>query len=155
MDAEQSGWALTEADDFEVCEMEEILAGFSRIYSCMGDICLKKGLEDDAEVFYRKFRVLNPEVSPARDILQRLEEDAIAVQSQGLNICRRAVSRWPGVDEELQARRHRMDGTDTVVAVHASQAHVHNANIEARSRTEQGDRLLPGGHIAHLHALVL
>jgi tetratricopeptide (TPR) repeat protein len=55
-------------------EMEEILAGFSRIYSCMGDICLKKGMEDAAEVFFRKFRVLNPEVSPAREILQRLEE---------------------------------------------------------------------------------
>jgi tetratricopeptide (TPR) repeat protein len=55
-------------------EMEEILSGFSRIYACMGDICLKKGMEDAAEVFFRKFRVLNPEVSPARDILQRLDE---------------------------------------------------------------------------------
>jgi tetratricopeptide (TPR) repeat protein len=54
-------------------EMEEILAGFSRIYSCMGDICLKKGMEDVAEEFYRKFRILNPEMSPARDILERLE----------------------------------------------------------------------------------
>lgn len=54
-------------------EMEEILVGFSRIYACMGDICLKKGMEDEAEDFYRKFRVLNPEDAPARDILDCLE----------------------------------------------------------------------------------
>lgn len=67
-----------------LCEMEEILAGFSRIYSCMGDICLKRGMDDDAEVFYRKFRVLNPEVSPARDILKRLGEIGETAGGEGM-----------------------------------------------------------------------
>lgn len=54
-------------------EMEEILGGFSRIYACMGDICMKKGLPEEAETFYEKFRVLDPGVPQARDILERLE----------------------------------------------------------------------------------
>jgi len=65
-------------------EMEEILVGFSRIYASMGDICLKKGMENEAEDFYRKFRVLNPEDdAPARDILDCLEGMEETAQGDG------------------------------------------------------------------------
>jgi tetratricopeptide (TPR) repeat protein len=50
-------------------EMEEILAGFSRIYVSMGDIYMKNGMEDSAEAFYRKHMALNPEAPRVRDIL--------------------------------------------------------------------------------------
>ncbi|MCX5838914.1 MAG: tetratricopeptide repeat protein [Deltaproteobacteria bacterium] len=54
-------------------EMEEIIANFSQIYACMGDIYMKKGMEDSAEPFYRKFMVLNPGASRIRDILEKLK----------------------------------------------------------------------------------
>lgn len=41
-------------------EMEEILGSFSQIYACIGDICMKKGMQETAEDFYRKFLSLNP-----------------------------------------------------------------------------------------------
>jgi tetratricopeptide (TPR) repeat protein len=55
-------------------EMEEILASLSQIYVCMGDICMKKGMEDSAETFYQKFLVLNPGAPLSRDISERLKE---------------------------------------------------------------------------------
>ena len=54
-------------------EMEEIIASLSEIYACMGDICMKKGMEDSAETFYRKFMVLNPGAPRVRDILEKLK----------------------------------------------------------------------------------
>jgi len=41
-------------------EIEDILSGLSRLYVCMGDLYTKKGLEKEAEMFYRKFTALNP-----------------------------------------------------------------------------------------------
>jgi hypothetical protein len=55
-------------------EVEEIIANLSQIYACMGDVCVKKGMEDSAETFYRRSMILNPGVHWARDILQRLKE---------------------------------------------------------------------------------
>jgi tetratricopeptide (TPR) repeat protein len=57
-----------------LCEMEEILASLSNVYACVGDICLKKGMQDSAENFYRKFILLNPGAPLARDISVRLKE---------------------------------------------------------------------------------
>jgi len=54
-------------------EMDEILAGLSQIYACMGDIYMKKGMKDSAETFYRKSMVLNPGATPAPDISERLK----------------------------------------------------------------------------------
>ena len=54
-------------------EMDEILAGLSQIYACMGDIYMKKGMKDSAEIFYRKSAVLNPGAPPARDVSGRLK----------------------------------------------------------------------------------
>ena len=53
-------------------EMEDILASLSQIYACMGDICIKKGMKDSAETFYRKFMFLNPGVPLSRDVTERL-----------------------------------------------------------------------------------
>ncbi len=63
---------LDEARDM-LREMEDILASLSRIYACMGDIYMKKGMKDSAEIFYRKFMVLNPGATPAPDISERLK----------------------------------------------------------------------------------
>ena len=41
-------------------EMEEILPSLAQVYACMGDIYLKKGMPDSADVFYRKSTLLNP-----------------------------------------------------------------------------------------------
>ena len=54
-------------------EMEDILASLSRIYACMGDICMKKGMREAAEDYYGKFKVLNPGAPRVRDILERLK----------------------------------------------------------------------------------
>ncbi len=54
-------------------EMDEILAGLSQIYAFMGDICMKKGMKDSAETFYRKSMVFNSEATPAPDISERLK----------------------------------------------------------------------------------
>jgi thioredoxin-like negative regulator of GroEL len=55
-------------------EMEEILVSFSRIYACIGDICMKKGMQEAADDFYRKFKLLNPGAPPAWDISERLKD---------------------------------------------------------------------------------
>lgn len=55
-------------------EMEETLACFSRIYACLGDACLKKGMKEEAERYYRKFVALNPGAPPAGEILEKLKD---------------------------------------------------------------------------------
>ena len=54
-------------------EMEEIAASLSQIYACMGDVCIKKGMADSAEAFYRKVAVLNPGTPRVLDILEKLK----------------------------------------------------------------------------------
>jgi tetratricopeptide (TPR) repeat protein len=54
-------------------EMEDILASFSRIYACMGDICMKKGMREAAQGYYGKFKALNPDAPPAREMSERIE----------------------------------------------------------------------------------
>lgn len=63
---------LDEARDM-LNEMEEILASFSHVYACMGDICLKRGMREAAEDYYGKLKVLNPGAPPARDMPERLK----------------------------------------------------------------------------------
>jgi Tfp pilus assembly protein PilF len=64
---------LDEARDI-LQEMEEILSSLSRIYACMGDIFMKKGMQESADDFYRKFDLLHPGAPPARDIQERLKD---------------------------------------------------------------------------------
>jgi tetratricopeptide (TPR) repeat protein len=58
------GWLIQgrieEARDLLV-EIGEILSGLSRLYECMGDLYSKKGLDNEAEIFYRKGRALEPQ----------------------------------------------------------------------------------------------
>jgi tetratricopeptide (TPR) repeat protein len=53
-------------------EMEDILASLAQIYACMGDICMKKGMQDSADDFYQKFKLLSTGAPPTRDIAERL-----------------------------------------------------------------------------------
>ena len=55
-------------------EMEEILACLFRLYVRLGDACLKKGMREEAERYYRKFIVLNPDAPPAGEILEKLKD---------------------------------------------------------------------------------
>ena len=55
-------------------EMEDVLASLSRIYADMGDICMKEGMKDSAETFYRKLMFLNPGVPLSRDVTERLND---------------------------------------------------------------------------------
>ncbi len=68
-----------------LCEMEDILASLSRIYACMGDICIKKGMQDSAETYYRKFMFLNPGVPLSKDVTERLSgiEELHAADAEG------------------------------------------------------------------------
>jgi predicted Zn-dependent protease len=54
-------------------EMEDILTSLSQIYICMGDICIKKGMPESAQVFYRAFVSLNPDTPMAQEISERLK----------------------------------------------------------------------------------
>lgn len=54
-------------------EVEDSIAGLAQIYACFGDICIRKGMEDSAEEFYRRSMILNPGTHWARDILERLK----------------------------------------------------------------------------------
>jgi tetratricopeptide (TPR) repeat protein len=56
-----------------IAEVEEIIANLSQIYACMGDVFVKKGLEDSAEMFYQRSMILNPGVHWVRDTLERLK----------------------------------------------------------------------------------
>ena len=53
-------------------EMEDILTSLSQIYACMGDICRKKGMQDSAETFYRKFTSLIPGVPLSKEVAEKL-----------------------------------------------------------------------------------
>jgi tetratricopeptide (TPR) repeat protein len=53
-------------------EMEGTLAGLSQIYVSMGDGCLKEGMQESAQTFYRKFISLNPDSPMSREISERL-----------------------------------------------------------------------------------
>jgi tetratricopeptide (TPR) repeat protein len=53
-------------------EIEEIIGSLSNIYACMGDICLKKGMNESAQTFYRKFMRLNPDAPLSLEIAERL-----------------------------------------------------------------------------------
>jgi tetratricopeptide (TPR) repeat protein len=52
-------------------EMEEILASLAQIYVCMGNVFMKKGMEDSAETYYRKYMALNPAAPRVRDIMAK------------------------------------------------------------------------------------
>lgn len=45
-----------------IAEIEERLLGVADLYASLGDLFAKKGLERDADVFYRKFAALRPSV---------------------------------------------------------------------------------------------
>jgi hypothetical protein len=66
-------------------EMEDVLASLSRIYADMGDICMKEGMKDSAETFYRKLMFLNPGVPLSRDVTERLNgiEELHATDAEG------------------------------------------------------------------------
>jgi len=75
---------LDEARDM-LQEVEEILESLSNIYACMGDICLRKGMKESAQAFYRKFVSLNPDSPLSLEISERLRgiEDLSAAQAEG------------------------------------------------------------------------
>lgn len=62
-------------------EMEDILSGLSQLYSCMGDLYTKKGLADEAELFYRKYAALNPALPPALDPAVRLKDIGVLAEA--------------------------------------------------------------------------
>ncbi len=55
-------------------EMEDLLAGLSRIYSDLGDLFLEKGMPEAARTYYRKFISLNPDTPAALEIAERIRD---------------------------------------------------------------------------------
>jgi tetratricopeptide (TPR) repeat protein len=53
-------------------EMDETITSLSRIYACMGDACLKKGLMEETGRYYRRFLSLNPDVPLTGDVSEKL-----------------------------------------------------------------------------------
>ena len=69
-------------------EMEEILAGLARIYVWLGDLCLKKGLREEARTFFERYRILNPasgasaEMSASLRVLADLHETETVTKTE-------------------------------------------------------------------------
>jgi len=53
-------------------DVEKTVLGLSRILACMGDICFKGGLNQEAVKFYNRFIALNPDSDLSRDVLGKL-----------------------------------------------------------------------------------
>lgn len=53
-------------------EVDEAIFGMSVIYSKMGDICQRSGLNQEATTFYRKFLDLNPSSPISREVADKL-----------------------------------------------------------------------------------
>lgn len=69
-------------------EMEEMLTDLAQVYACMGNICQKKGLQESADFFYRKFKLLNPASHGSGDEALRLmeiasQQDILAAEEAG------------------------------------------------------------------------
>jgi tetratricopeptide (TPR) repeat protein len=73
---------LDEAGEM-IREMEDIVASLSQIYTCMGDIYLRKGMAESAQVFYRTFVSLNPDTPTAQKISERIESISEAHAADG------------------------------------------------------------------------
>jgi len=59
-------------------DVEMTVLGLSRVFACMGDICFKGGLNQEAAKFFRRFMALNPDSDLSREVsgkLRMLEED--------------------------------------------------------------------------------
>ncbi len=63
---------LDEAKDL-LQKIEGAIAGLSRIYASMGDVCLKEGMPESAQTFYQKFISLNPDSPMSRAISEKIE----------------------------------------------------------------------------------
>jgi tetratricopeptide (TPR) repeat protein len=63
---------IDEARDM-IGEMEAILASFSRVYACMGDAFLKKGMQESAQYYYRKYAGLKPDAPLSLETAERLK----------------------------------------------------------------------------------
>ena len=61
-------------------EVDEAIFGMSVIYSKMGDICQRSGLNQEAITFYRKFLDLNPNSRITREVADKLH--ALAPRSE-------------------------------------------------------------------------
>ncbi len=57
-----------------LAEIEDALLGFSRLYATLGDLCRRKGLRDEATVYYRKFLALHPHSSITEEVNGHLDE---------------------------------------------------------------------------------
>lgn len=75
-----------------LAEIEEMLSGVSRLFSYMGDLYSKKGLEKEAEMFYRKFAALETkpflslEMDKKPDTLEEsAPEESAGVEEYGNN----------------------------------------------------------------------
>ncbi len=55
-------------------EIEGAVLGFSRLYALLGDLCRRKGLRDEAVVYYRKFLAIHPCSSITEDVNGHLDE---------------------------------------------------------------------------------
>jgi len=99
-------------------EMEDVLASLSRIYADMGDICMKEGMKDSAETFYRKLMFLNPGVPLSRDVTERLNDigELHATDAEG--------------DAEVPANFH----TVTLAELYIRQGHLRPPNHAAWAR---------------------
>lgn len=98
-------------------EMEDIIASLSQIYTCMGDIYLRKGMAESARVFYRTFVSLNPDTPIARKISKRLEE----ISDQHVTDSRE------GVEQEAAVQPPDDFQTVTLAELYARQGHLRMA----------------------------
>ena len=71
---------LDEAEEM-LREMEASLTSLSRVYASLGDACLKQGMQESAQTYYRKFMSLNPGAPLAVGIADRLTAIAATLET--------------------------------------------------------------------------
>jgi tetratricopeptide (TPR) repeat protein len=119
-----------------VAEIEGRLSGLVGLYASMGDLCSKKGLDTEAEVFYRKYAALHPEAPLDRNIHSDNPKEPAALQER--EECDEGEEE-SGISAEFE--------TATLAELYMRQGHIEQAQemlekITARDPSNERARLL-------------
>lgn len=98
-----------------IAEIEERLSGVADLYASFGDLFARKGLERDADVFYRKFAALRPSVFDGEIASEETRE--MAARQETDERC----------DDEEEAAVSAEFETPTLAALYLRQGHIAQA----------------------------
>ncbi len=119
-----------------VAEIEGRLSGLAGLYASMGDLCSKKGLDTEAEVFYQKYAALHPGAPMDRNIRSDNPKEPAALHEREE---RDEGEEESGISAEFE--------TATLAELYMRQGHIEQAQemlekITARDPSNERARLL-------------